>query len=609
MFFGLVNWIAYAVFAAGWGIFAWPFITILNIITELFGFISFDLLRNIFFGGTKEFSISQIPIAFWIMTGIALALILFLILQRLVRNFFSAGKKDYDASLKNVIIKTIASILSPVLFIIFLFFGLIIVSAIINMIKDSLGYHNSLVSSFVKGALPPEVKKTLTDSDLKSMASGGLMSYDIYYNIAWGDGVKIIFLIALSTLITAWLLGSTVISLVANIVQMFYQLILLPVFSVSQISDEGKLFKKYMQAFWGKFWVVIISQLAFSFFFIWAEFSVNQEWNIEIKSEYVNQWIFSFFFSFLMILGGGVAIKTIAEEFAGYFGGQGFVRSQQEWAHRTTKGIGIAAGAITGVGLVASKGFRRLKQLGGFHDAKREEISNAFKKGEITRTQKREMLEKLKDERDELGQTFRHGWNNTKSRNPIKKAWAGAKAYKAGKDLGVFEEAAYLGSKMIFRSNARGIERKEAKLSKNQQKIDKVQKAIDFENYKKEYNHPEFDQRKLDKAENKMAKLLRKEGRINKKIDEKKENLNESAENFLKRSADLHTTVQRTERHPYAPDKTKTHKLAEEYKNYPKAKQEQNWQKSQEKFWADLDKNQENNEKEDKDNNEKTSSK
>ncbi|WP_230861177.1 Mbov_0396 family ICE element transmembrane protein [Mycoplasma sp. 'Moose RK'] len=572
MFFGIVNLVAYGFFAAGWGIFAWPFITILNIITELFGSISFNLLKNIFFGNSKEFSVSQIPVAFWIITGIATALIIFLILQRLVRNFFLAGKRDYDASLKNVVTKTIASILFPILFVVFLFFGLVIVSAIINVIKDSLGYHNSLVSSFVKGALPPEVKKKLNDSDLKSLASGGLISYDIYYDIAWGDGVKIIFLIALSTLITAWLLGSTVISLVTNIAQMFYQLILLPVFSISQISDEGKLFKKYMQAFWAKFWVVIISQLSFSFFFIWAEFSTNQGWNIEIKSQYVDQWIFSFFFSFLMILGGGIAIKTISQEFAGYFGGEGFVRSQQEWAHKTTKGIGIAAGMIAGTGVLATKGFKRLKKLGGFHDAKSEEINNAFKKGEITRTQKREMLEKLKDERGELGQTFRHGWNNTKSRNPLKKAIAGAKAYRAGNDLGVIEEAMYLGSKMLFRHNARGVENKETKLSKNQKKMEKVQKEINFENYKKEYNHPDFDQRKLDKAEKKITRLVQKEGKINQKIDAKKEKTNERAENFLKRSDDLHRTVQRTERHPTPPDKTKTHKLAEEYKNFPKEK-------------------------------------
>ncbi|WP_069098821.1 Mbov_0396 family ICE element transmembrane protein [Mesomycoplasma ovipneumoniae] len=573
MLFGLINTIAYGFFAVGWGLLVWPFVTILNIITELFGSISFDLLKNIFFGSSKEFSISQIPIVFWIITAIAVSLIIFLILQRLVRNFFLAGKQNYDSSLKNVIIKTIASIVFPILFIVFLFFGLIIVSSIINIIKDSLGYHNSLVSSFVKGALPPEVRSKLTDSDLKSLASGQIISYDIYYDLQWGDGVKIIFLIALSTLITAWLLGSTVISLVANIAQIFYQLLLLPVFSISQISDEGKLFKKYMQAFWGKFWVIIISQLSFSFFFIWAEFSTNQAWNIEIKSQFVSPWILNFFFSFLMILGGGIAIKTIGEEFAGYFGGQGFVRSQQEWAHRTTKGIGITTGLIGASGVLAGKGVKRLKKLSGYHDAKREEINNAFKKGEITRTQKREMLEKLKDDRGKLGQTFRSGWQNNKHKNILTRAWRAKEAYKEGKDLGAIEEAKYLGSKMLFRKNIRGIENKEAKVSKNQQKIDKVQKAIDFENYKKEYNLPDFDQKKLDKAENKMIRLNRKEAKIKQTIDEKTQKRNDRAEKFLKRSNNLHTTVQRTERHPNPPEKTNSHKLAEEYRDSAKSKE------------------------------------
>ncbi|WNM15067.1 Mbov_0396 family ICE element transmembrane protein [Mesomycoplasma ovipneumoniae] len=265
-------------------------------------------------------------------------------------------------------------------------------------------------------------------------------------------------------------LGSTVISLVANIAQMFYQLLLLPVFSISQISDEGKLFKKYMQAFWGKFWVIIISQLSFSFF-LYLSWILDQPsmkyWNKKPTCQSMN---FQFLFSFLMILGGGIAIKTIGEEFASYFGGQGFVRCQQEWAHRTTKGIGITAGLLGASSALAGKGVKDSKKLTGYHDAKREEINNAFKKGEITGTQKREMLEKLKDDRGNLGQTFRSGWMNNKHKNILTKAWRAKNAYKEGKDLGVIEEAKYLGSKMLFRHNIRGIENKEAKISKNQQK-------------------------------------------------------------------------------------------------------------------------------------------
>ncbi|WNM16807.1 Mbov_0396 family ICE element transmembrane protein [Mesomycoplasma ovipneumoniae] len=290
-------------------------------------------VKKYIFGSSKEFSISQIPIVFWIITAIAVSLIIFLILQRLVRNFFLAGKQNYDSSLKNVITKTIASIAFPILFIVFLFFGLIIVSSIINLIKDSFGYHNSLVSSFVKGAFPPKVRSKLTDSDLKSLASGQIISYDIYYDLQWVRWkLKIIFLIALSTLITAWLLGSTVISLVANIAQMFYQLTFITCFfNISKLATKESYSKNICKLFWGKFWVIIISQLSFSFFFIWAEFSTNQAWNIEIKSQFVSPWILNFFFSFLMILGGGIAIKTIGEEFASYFGGRALcVRNKNE---------------------------------------------------------------------------------------------------------------------------------------------------------------------------------------------------------------------------------------------------------------------------------------
>ncbi|WNM14775.1 Mbov_0396 family ICE element transmembrane protein [Mesomycoplasma ovipneumoniae] len=486
MLFGIINIIAYGFFAVGWGLLVWPFVTILNIITELFGSISFDLLKNIFFGSSKEFSISQIPIVFLIITAIAVSLIIFLILQRLVRNFFLAGKQNYDSSLKNVIIKTIASVVFPILFIVFLFFGLIIVSSIINLIKDSLGYHNSLVSSFVKAALPPEVRSKLTDSDLKSLASGQIISYDIYYNFQWGDGVKIIFLIGLSTLITAWLLGSTVISLVANIAQMFYQLTFITCFfQYLKLATKESYSKNICKLFEVNFESLLFRNFLFHFSLFELNFSTNQAWNIEIKSQLVSPWIFNFFFSFLMILGGGIAIKTIGEEFASYFGGQGFVRSQQEWAHRTTKGIGITAGLLGASSALAGKGVKDSKKLTGYHDAKREEINNAFKKGEITRTQKREMLENLRMTEGILVKLLDQVEWITNIKNILTRAWRAKNAYKEGKDLGVIEEAKYLGSKMLFRHNIRGIENKEAKISKNQLKIDKVQKAIDFENYKK----------------------------------------------------------------------------------------------------------------------------
>ncbi|WNM15353.1 hypothetical protein RNM01_01850 [Mesomycoplasma ovipneumoniae] len=265
---------------------------------------------------------------------------------------------------------------------------------------------------------------------------------------------------------------------------MFYQLLLLPVFSISQISDEGKLFKKYMQAFWGKFWVIIISQLSFSFFFIWAEFSPTKHENIEIKSQLVSPWIFNFFFSFLMILGGGIAIKTIGEEFASYFGGQGFVRSQQEWAHRTTKGIGITAGLLGASSALAGKGVKTQKINWVSWCKNARKLITPLKRRDNSNSKTRN-ARKLKDDRGNLGQTFRSGWMNNKHKNILTKAWRAKNAYKEGKDLGVIEEAKYLGSKMLFRHNIRGIENKEAKISKNQRKIDKVQKAIDFENYKK----------------------------------------------------------------------------------------------------------------------------
>ncbi|WP_434336652.1 Mbov_0396 family ICE element transmembrane protein [Mesomycoplasma conjunctivae] len=452
IFADIFDWISYLFFSAAWMIFAWPFIIFLNIITTLFGSISFNVIKNMFFGSQENFSITKIPLPFWISAGLAATVLLFLIIYRLVKNFFLSNKKpnEYDSSIKNVIINTASAIIFPIIFIVLIFICFIGINLLVNGIKESLGYRHNLTLSLIRGAIG-EIK--LSTSDVESISKGNVMPFDAYKHLSIGDGPRLILLVAISTLIISWLLSSTLIGLVANLAQMFYQLILLPVFSVSKIIDDGRLFKKYMQAFWAKFWVVVIYQLSFSFFFIWAEYTVNQGYQI-IKNDssfkndsIVSNSLLNFFLSFVFILGGGVAIKTIGEEFAGYFGSDGFVRSQQEWARRTLKGVAFSAGAITGAGILAKKGFIKGQKLTGFHDFKKAEIKARYKKGEISRTEKRAELEQLRADKIAKGQTFREGWNNTDG-NVFKKLYSGVRANRESKDLGLVEEAGFLGSRL-----------------------------------------------------------------------------------------------------------------------------------------------------------------
>lgn len=448
----IFNWISYLFFSAAWMIFAWPFIVFLNIITTLFGTISFTVIKNMFFGSQGNFNAANIPIPFWIFVGLAATSLLFLVIYRLVKNFFLSGKNpnEYDSSIKNVILKTTTSIIFPIIFVVLIFISFIATNLLINGIKETLGYRHNLTLSLVRGAIG-EIK--LSPSDIQSISKGNVMPFDAYTNLSVGDGPRLILLIAISTLIITWLLSSTLIGLVANLAQMFYQLILLPVFSVSQIVDSGRLFKKYMQAFWAKFWVVVIYQLSFSFFFIWAEYTVNQGYEI-IKSDpsfknetIVSDSLLNFFLSFVFIVGGGVAIKTIGEEFASYFGSDGFVRSQQEWAHRTAKGVAFSAGMITGAGVLAKKGFVKAQKITGFHDFKKAEIKARYKKGEISRTEKRAELEQLRADKIAKNQTFREGWNNANG-NAFKKLYSGVRASRESKDLGFVEEVGFLGSRL-----------------------------------------------------------------------------------------------------------------------------------------------------------------
>ncbi|MBG0730485.1 Mbov_0396 family ICE element transmembrane protein [Mycoplasma sp. 'Moose RK'] len=252
MFGWLINQIAYGFFAAGWYIFCWFPLVIIKVITTLFGSINFSLLKGIFFG-QEGFEINKIPVSFWIFVGLSAGALIFLILYRLLKGLFygkdSQGRTS-EGEVKNIILKTISAIFFPILFVAFLFIILIGANITIMAIKSSLNYNYDLNVSLIRGA---SGDLNLKPEQITILSKGNVIDFEIYQNWSWGQGPKLILLVLLSSLTIAWLLGTTLTSLVANIAQMFYQLILLPVFSISQISDDGKLFKKYLNGFWRNF--------------------------------------------------------------------------------------------------------------------------------------------------------------------------------------------------------------------------------------------------------------------------------------------------------------------------------------------------------------------
>ncbi|VEU66130.1 Uncharacterised protein (plasmid) [Mesomycoplasma hyopneumoniae] len=125
MFGWLINQISYAFFAGFWYLFCWFPLVIIRVITTLFGSINFNLLKGLFFGTSKEFSINKIPIAFWIFVGLAVSIFIFIVLYRLSKSFFFGSKNAYgqtnESEVKNIILKTLSAIGFPILFTGFLF--------------------------------------------------------------------------------------------------------------------------------------------------------------------------------------------------------------------------------------------------------------------------------------------------------------------------------------------------------------------------------------------------------------------------------------------------------------------------------------------------------
>ncbi|MDW2910187.1 hypothetical protein R7W80_03265 [Mesomycoplasma ovipneumoniae] len=525
MFSGIINAISYGFFAIGWYIFCWFPLIIIKVITTLFGAINFDLLKGIFFG-QGEIDVNKIPVAFWIFVGLSVGALVFLIFYRLLKGFFyNNEQKTGQSEIKSIILKTLSAIFFPILFVGFLFIVLVGANMVLMEIKASFNQNQDLNVSLIRGATG-DLK--LPQDEITSLSKGNIVSLDTYSDFEWGQGPKLILLVLISSLTIAWLLGSTLTSLVANIAQMFYQILLLPVFSVSQLTDDGKLFKKYLNGFWAKFWVVVIYQTSFLFFFVWTEYSVNA-WDF-IKTFDTDfgglaNWILSFVFSLVMILGGGIAIKTISQEFAGYFGGEGFIRSQQEWANRTALGVSTTAGLLATAPTLGRKIFKKGARLTGFYDSAKAQIKDDYRAGRINNTEKKLRLNELANRKHKLGQTFRQGWERNKDRNPIIRLGKGIGAFYEGKDTGIIEGKMY------------DISKNRSKLAewKNKRAIKK------FEAAKVKWVKTELDsssnQKQRQKAREQYDKWSRKSNFTSRNQDVQQEK-------FAKRSKNLYETAQ-----------------------------------------------------------------
>ncbi|WP_337897124.1 Mbov_0396 family ICE element transmembrane protein [Mesomycoplasma ovipneumoniae] len=528
MFGGIINTVAYGIFSGLWYLLCWFPLTIINVITTLFGAINFNLLKGIFFG-QQEVDVNKIPVAFWIFVGLSAGALVFLIFYRLLKGFFyNQEQKTGQSEIKSIILKTISAIFFPILFVGFLFIVLVGTNIVLMEIKASFSENQNLNVSLIRGATG-DLK--LTPEDIKSLAKGNVVSYNTYTGFEWGQGAKLILLALISSLTIAWLLGTTLTSLVANIAQMFYQILLLPVFSVSQLTDDGKLFKKYLNGFWAKFWVVVIYQLSFLFFFVWTEYSTNA-WDFIKTSDTdfggLANWILSFVFSLIMILGGGIAIKTISQEFAGYFGGEGFIRSQQEWANRTAVGVSATAGLLATAPTLGRKIFRKGARLTGYYDSAKAQIKDDYRAGRINNTERKLRLNELANRKVELGQTFRQGWEKSKDiqgnkfTKPIKRLWAAKEAFKESKDMGIIEGKMY----DISKKRSKWADRKHEEATKNLSDVNQQMPKIDpnDENQKQNWS-------------SQWAEAVVKENEASK-------NKEKQQAKFAKRSKNLYNTVQ-----------------------------------------------------------------
>ncbi|MDW2829629.1 Mbov_0396 family ICE element transmembrane protein [Mesomycoplasma ovipneumoniae] len=341
LFNGLINIITYPFFTLGWYLLVYLPFSVIAFFNYIFEKIGINIIVHAIFN-RQTFSFESLPIGFWIFAIASISMGFIVLILRYVK-FLIIRRNSADTEIAAMSKVSVGSFIFIFTFPVIFFALLIAIQSTLTIINNYISGDQNLIELMLKSA-----SNKIPDSEIQTISQDfSVPSYSTFTTMESGEGIILIITLSASSIVVAYILGISFISLFTASAQLFMNFITMPLWAVSSIWDDGRKLKTWTRTFFGQFAVIIIYQVSFNLFLIWVASTYKIADSIDFEGA-KGIFIFRFLLKISFIIGGGLAISTFTRQIAANYGQAGAVEHHQRLASSTLKVGGVALAGAAG---------------------------------------------------------------------------------------------------------------------------------------------------------------------------------------------------------------------------------------------------------------------
>ncbi|MCP9306390.1 Mbov_0396 family ICE element transmembrane protein [Mesomycoplasma ovipneumoniae] len=341
LFSGLINIITYPFFTLGWYLLVYLPFSVIAFFNYIFEKIGINIIVHAIFH-RQTFSFESLPIGFWIFAIASISMGFIVLILRYVK-FLIIRRNSADTEIAAMSKVSVGSFIFIFAFPVIFFALLIAIQSTLTIINNYISGDQNLIELMLKSA-----SNKIPDSEIQTISQDfSVPSYSTFTSMESGEGIILIITLSASSIVVAYILGISFISLFTASAQLFMNFITMPLWAVSSIWDDGRKLKTWTRTFFGQFAVIIIYQVSFNLFLIWVASTYKIADSIDFEGA-KGIFIFRFLLKISFIIGGGLAISTFTRQIAANYGQAGAVEHHQRLASSTLKVGGVALAGAAG---------------------------------------------------------------------------------------------------------------------------------------------------------------------------------------------------------------------------------------------------------------------
>ncbi|MDO6856812.1 hypothetical protein Q4502_03765 [Mesomycoplasma ovipneumoniae] len=341
LFSGLINIITYPFFVLGWYLLVYLPFSVIAFFNYIFEKIGINIIVHAIFH-RQTFSFESLPIGFWIFAIASISMGFIVLILRYVK-FLIVRRNSADTEIAAMSKVSVGSFIFIFTFPVIFFTLLIGIQSTLTIINNYISGDQNLIDLMLRSA-----SNKIPDSEIQTISQDfSVPSYSTFTTMESGEAIILIITLSASSIVVAYILGISFISLFTASAQLFMNFITMPLWAVSSIWDDGRKLKTWTRTFFGQFAVIIIYQVSFNLFLIWVASTYKIADSIDFEGA-KGIFIFRFLLKISFIIGGGLAISTFTRQIAANYGQAGAVEHHQRLASSTLKVGGVALAGAAG---------------------------------------------------------------------------------------------------------------------------------------------------------------------------------------------------------------------------------------------------------------------